>query len=238
MNGILKEKLYRASPFKQKAIEALGEAFKPKPICEDISYDKRFKFIRNRKYFMAINLHDNQEILPQMLGNLIELITFIPPKNLYLSIFESGSNDDTKSILKTFSSLLDPLEIKYNIFTSPLAKTSQMNRIEYLAYVRNLALEPLFKEIEVLNLDSKYIEKGVSYDAVVFLNDIFYCVNDILELLYQQALNNAHMVSGIDYDAPDGRNPYFYGYYYLFRYMGSSFNEWKECKQEIFGSNI
>lgn len=203
------EKTSKSTNWKDAALKLMGEEFRPHHTCPPISYDKMYTSIRLRKYFFAINLHDNQEILPQMMGNIIELISYIAPQNLFLSIFESGSNDQTKEILDKFIKIITPLSIKYQIFTSPLSKTEQMNRIEYLAYVRNMALEPLFKSIEVLSANSKFIEDQVEYDAVLFLNDVYYCANDILELFYQQALNDAHIVAGMDYDAPNGL-PMFY----------------------------
>ena len=199
----------KSTIWKEEAFKYMGNEFKPHNSCQKISYDKRYSSIRMRKYYLAINLHNNQEIIPQMFGNIIELISYISPKNLFLSIFESGSNDQTKVIIQRFTDIIEKLGIKYQIFTSPLGKTDQMNRIEYLAFVRNLALEPLYKDIEVLSSNSKFTETQVNYDAVLFLNDVYYCANDILELFYQQALNDAHMVAGMDYDAPNGL-PMFY----------------------------
>eukprot|EP00834_Sanchytrium_tribonematis_P005999 NODE_406_length_7988_cov_0.615794.p3 type:complete len:340 gc:universal NODE_406_length_7988_cov_0.615794:1397-378(-) len=199
----------KSAEWKDSIINKMGSEFSPHKTCLPPSQDKRYSFVRTKKYFIAINLHDNQEILPQMLGNILELMTVIRPSNLFLSIFESGSNDMTKGILLKFFELIKPLNVQFEIFTSPLSRKRSMNRIEYLAYVRNLALEPLFKEMEVAESNAKFFDHPNNYNAVIFLNDVYFCVNDVLELLYQQALNDASMVSGMDYDAPNGL-PHFY----------------------------
>lgn len=71
----------------------------------------------------------------------------------------------------------------------PEAKHS---RIDDLARLRNFALEPLRNSIEA---DST----GGAFSTVIFMNDVFFCASDILELLYQREVQGADMVCGLDY---------------------------------------
>ena len=149
---------------------------------------KRYDHITGKyTYLIAINLFNNEEILPAMMHNLIKLIDQYFLKNVYLRIYESGSTDKTKEILAEFYYLLKDRGIDFEIETSPIIKnTRDDNRIDYLVHIRNYALEPLLK-------------KRIKVDHVLFFNDIFFCYDDVLELIHQQHLNNAFLTGGMDY---------------------------------------
>eukprot|EP00835_Amoeboradix_gromovi_P002534 NODE_146_length_17563_cov_0.253321.p4 type:complete len:345 gc:universal NODE_146_length_17563_cov_0.253321:13755-14789(+) len=219
------KKSSKSSKWRDIAYEITGDDFRPHKTCLKPDYHKRYRSIAKRKLFLALNVHNNEEILPQMLGNIIELISYVSPKNIFLSIFESGSSDQTKDIMDKFIKMIEPMDIDFEIISSPIERTSQMNRIEYLVYIRNLALEPLFKQIEVLESNSQFADPHIDYDAVVFLNDVYYCINDLIELLYQQALNDAHIVTGMDYDAPGNGLPRFYDTWVAHTTSGKAVNK-------------
>ncbi|KAJ1719242.1 hypothetical protein LPJ53_005960 [Coemansia erecta] len=68
-----------------------------------------------------------------------------------------------------------------------------MHRIEYMAQLRNKALEPLY-----LHSHTRRFAK------VVFLNDVFFCATDVLELLSQARIHGAHLTCAEDYQLRHG----------------------------------
>ncbi|KAJ2813554.1 hypothetical protein FBU31_007428, partial [Coemansia sp. 'formosensis'] len=94
--------------------------------------------------------------------------------------------DRTKEILGRFNSTLNALGISHQIRIDEVPKPEHIHRIEYLAKVRNLALEPLYST-------------GTKYSQVLFINDIFFCMNDILELAYQSRAQSTHLTCAEDF---------------------------------------
>lgn len=150
------------------------------------------------KFFFAMNMVNAEKIAPIFLSEL--LLTLIQLKeitlnedSLFVSIFESGSNDKTPEILGKFSLILDNLKINNLIVTnnSYLRKENQ-RRIDFLSKVRNKAIEPLFTQ-------------STKYNYVIFLNDIYYCSEDIFLLL----LHDADLACGFDFDAAEKKFLFF-----------------------------
>ena len=159
----------------------------------------RYDYLKGKyTYLISINLYNNQEILPAMMHNVIKLVDQYFMNKIHLRIFESGSSDKTKKMLRDFHLLLEPRNITYEIETSPISKSDRdMNRIDYLVFMRNYALQPLLKN-------------RIKADFVLFLNDVLYCFDDVLELLHQQINNGAYLVSGMDYMWTPWRRLLFY----------------------------
>ncbi|OMJ14974.1 Alpha-1,3-mannosyltransferase CMT1 [Smittium culicis] len=145
-------------------------------------------FDRKRKYFFALNLFNNEEIIPYMIQEISLLIKFLGPENTFLSIYENGSHDKTKELLHDFESFLNELDVRFSIVTENSKRPEIYHRIGYLAEIRNRALKPLEKEEK----------KGFIYDKIIFFNDILFCLNDILELLYQSDLQRSDITSPLD----------------------------------------
>eukprot|EP00835_Amoeboradix_gromovi_P003922 NODE_279_length_11907_cov_0.265244.p3 type:complete len:402 gc:universal NODE_279_length_11907_cov_0.265244:6957-8162(+) len=158
----------------------------------------RYEYLKGKySIFIAVNLHNNQDILPPLMFNLMKLMDEYFMDKIYLRIFESGSNDKTKEILESFDSLLQNYDFNYEIETSDIIKNDfTTNRIDYLAYMRNYAIKPISKN-------------RLTADYVLFLNDVYFCFDDVLELLHQQTINKADMVGGMDYWW-DGKSMIFY----------------------------
>ncbi|KAJ2241797.1 hypothetical protein GGI13_007196 [Coemansia sp. RSA 455] len=127
---------------------------------------------------------------------LLALADTLGHGQVFISIYENGSEDRTKEILHRFDSMLESLGITHRILADNTCKLRNMHRIEYLAKVRNLALEPLYSS------DAKY-------GRVLFINDIFFCMTDLLELLFQARTHSAHLTCGEDFDMFNGA-PGFY----------------------------
>ncbi|KAJ2816134.1 hypothetical protein GGI24_005816, partial [Coemansia furcata] len=94
--------------------------------------------------FIAANLYNSENILPNMALQLLALADTLGHSRVFISIYENGSKDKTKEILGQFNSTLNTLSIAHQIRTDEAPRPEHIHRIEYLANVRNLALEPLY----------------------------------------------------------------------------------------------
>ncbi|KAJ2805438.1 hypothetical protein H4S07_004021, partial [Coemansia furcata] len=132
------------------------------------------------------NLYNSENILPNMALQLLALADTLGHGRVFISIYENGSKDKTKEILGQFNSTLNTLGIAHRIRTDEARRPEHTHRIEYLAKVRNLALEPLYST-------------GKIYDRVLFINDIYFCMNDLLELAYQSRTQSTHLTCAEDF---------------------------------------
>jgi hypothetical protein len=150
---------------------------------------------REYRIFIASIHRNNEAILSShWCAAVIELAKFFGPDNVYVSLYESGSIDNTKGVLQAFDQDLeswgvrrtvildehDQLEEVANapeeykpgwVYTSENA--FELRRIPYLANLRNEVMKPLYEEEEV----------GRSYDYVLWLNDVVFTVEDVMTLL-------------------------------------------------------
>ncbi|KAJ2864624.1 hypothetical protein GGH94_002770 [Coemansia aciculifera] len=136
--------------------------------------------------FVAINLYNNEKILPNMATQLLALADTLGHDQIFISIYENGSEDKTKEILHRFDETLSALDIAHRIITDPTPKPQRVHRIEYLAKVRNSAMEPLYSS-------------GEKYGRVAFINDVHFCLTDVLELLFQSRAQGAHLTCAEDF---------------------------------------
>ena len=74
-------------------------------------------------------------------------------------------------------------------------------RVPHLAHLRNKVLEPLF------TANAQESNKNKPFTTVVFMNDIFHCASDILELLHQHREQKADMACGFDFFSDWVRSP-------------------------------
>jgi alpha-1,3-mannosyltransferase len=142
------------------------------------------------KYFFAINLYNSFDVVPDLLATLFRVSAILGYHNVYVSIYENGSTDQTKALLRIFDALARSVGLRVTIRTSQRTRGAFNHRIEYLAEVRNAAFVPLH---ELRNAENEY------FDTIVFMNDILPCVDDLLELIYQSRLNNAGITCAADY---------------------------------------
>ncbi|KAL6053415.1 Cryptococcal mannosyltransferase 1-domain-containing protein [Balamuthia mandrillaris] len=104
---------------------------------------------------------------------------------IYLSIYESGSRDETPLWLALMGVELENLGVPHRIISEPTEERGlDMHRIEFLAQVRNKALEPLYDGPEGY------------YDQVLFINDVFFKAEDALRLLIYET----DMSCGLDFN--------------------------------------
>ncbi|KAF8523703.1 glycosyltransferase family 69 protein [Hysterangium stoloniferum] len=142
------------------------------------------------KYFFAINLYNSFDIIPDLFATLFRVASILGYQNVFVSIYENGSKDQTKALLRIFDALTRSVGMRVVIRTSMRKRGAFNHRIEYLAEVRNAALGPLHELRD---------SEGEIYDTVIFMNDVLPCVDDILELIWQSRRQNAGITCAADY---------------------------------------
>ncbi|KAG8921887.1 capsular associated protein [Tulasnella sp. 418] len=156
----------------------------------------------NHKYFFAINLYNSFDVIPDIFATLFRVSAILGYHNVFVSIYENGSTDQTKALLRIFDALTRSVGMRITIRTSMRTRGAFNHRIEYLAEVRNAALVPLHELRD---------NEGEVFDTVVFMNDILPCVDDLLELIWQSRFQNAGITCAADYMFHDELNaPVFY----------------------------
>lgn len=155
-------------------------------------FAKRNSALSNQqhKYFFAINLYNSFDIIPDLFATLFRVAAVLGYENVFVSIYENGSTDQTKALLRIFDALTKSVGLRIIIRTSMRTRGAFNHRIEYLAEVRNAAMGPLHELRDA---------EGEVFDSIVFMNDILPCVDDILELIWQSRKQNAGITCAADY---------------------------------------
>lgn len=142
--------------------------------------------LRDERIFIASIHWNNEEILrSHWLSSVVALAEEIGRDNVFVSVYESGSWDDTKGGLTELDRQLDDARIPRRVILNAethqekidekpakegWVKTSdgrtQLRRIPYLSTLRNIALEPLFESSN----------SSHTFDKVLFLNDVAFTV--------------------------------------------------------------
>jgi len=146
--------------------------------------------LAQQKVFV-VGIHwNNEEILrDHWIPALLALTKEIGPQNVFVSVYESGSWDDTKGVLKLLDRLLEDHGIPRRIVldeTTHLDEISrspsgdgwvktprgetELRRIPYLARSRNVAMQPLY---DMQNTT-------LVFDKILFLNDVIFRVRSLL----------------------------------------------------------
>lgn len=140
---------------------------------------------RKERIFIA-SVNWNNELILRSHWNqaLVELAWRLGPENVYISIYESGSYDNTKGALMDLDAELERLQIPRTIVLSPVTHEDELaatpgegwimtpsgkpalRRIPYLSRTRNISLKPL----------EELSERGITFDKVLFLNDVVFTV--------------------------------------------------------------
>jgi alpha-1,3-mannosyltransferase len=147
-----------------------------------------------------------------LIGSILEVIEFLGKQRCAISIVEGISPDGTGDVLKALEPFLDRLGVRYYYSTSEI-DSKKGNRIEKLALLRNLALEPL---LDLFNSTAS------ANTTVIFLNDVAACPEDILELTLQRQTLGADMTCGMDWFS-GGDEPTFYDVWISRSINGDSF---------------
>ena len=145
---------------------------------------------QQHKYFFAINLYNSFDVIPDIFSTLFRVASVLGYQNVFVSIYENGSTDQTKALLRIFDALTRSVGMRVVIRTSHRTRGAFNHRIEYLAEVRNAALVPLHELRD---------QEGEFFDTIVFMNDVLPCVDDVLELIWQSRRQNAGLTCAADY---------------------------------------
>ena len=92
--------------------------------------------------------------------------------------------------------LLDSLGTPHNINSKGSSVKSYKedgHRINFLAEARNLAMQPFYSGAAAQHM------RGGAFDEVLFINDIYHCASDILEVLLQKRTQGANQACGTDW---------------------------------------
>lgn len=142
------------------------------------------------KYFFAINLYNSFDVIPDLFSNMFKVSAILGYHNVFVSVYENGSSDQTKALLRIFDALCRSVGLRVVIRTSLRTRGAFHHRIEYLAEVRNAALAPLQELRDA---------EGEVFDSIIFMNDVLPCIDDLLELVWQSRRQNAGITCGSDY---------------------------------------
>ncbi|CAE7069865.1 unnamed protein product [Rhizoctonia solani] len=157
------------------------------PTCPTRSDAYYSSSLYDKRVFIAINLLQNEELMPTLTRELVALIRVLGPDRVFVSIYENASMDLTVMHLRLLCEVLESLGTPYRVIAQGLMELQQKedgHRISRLSALRNAALEPL---------------NPSEFDTVLWLNDVFHCHTDVLELLLQKQQQGAVQACGLDY---------------------------------------
>lgn len=155
--------------------------------CPDFNID-RYAHLQvpagehRKKYFFALNLRKCADLLPRLMGSIIEVMKFLGPQHTVLSIVEGNSDDDTLEILSAMEAELADLGVRYYLRRDRLNPVAGEDRIGNLALLRSMAVEPLRNSRNESALSLEMPGADLTFDdnaVVVFLNDVAACPEDI-----------------------------------------------------------
>ncbi|KAB8303390.1 hypothetical protein EYC80_004819 [Monilinia laxa] len=159
----------------------------------------------NETIFIAAIFRRSELMLRQnWSAAIISLVKHLGPKNVYVSVLESGSWDGTKAALMDLDKMLGEVGVERTIdlgmdreaqleelkrvpaegedrsgwlYTGREESESgwEMRRIPYLARLRNKAMEPLLKIWDK--------GRGRKFDRVLWINDVVFTTTDVTTLL-------------------------------------------------------
>ena len=163
----------------------------------------------DRIFLASIHWNNAAVLSSNWTSSLLSLTDKLGPENVYVSILESGSWDESKKILKELDQALEQQGVnKTVILRSSTHKDElekpmgdgwietprggrELRRIPYLSHLRNEVMEPLQQETDL----------NRSYGHVVWINDVVFTAEDVIELLNTRDGNYAAACS-LDFAKP------------------------------------
>lgn len=152
-----------------------------------------------RVYIASMHFNNAAILKSHWNDAVLKLTETFGPENVFVSIYESGSWDDSKALLQGLDRELEKRGVPHTVDISDVTHLDELGnaekgegwvdtargkrelrRIPYLAKLRNKTLKDLFE----------LYKKGVTFDKVLFLNDVIFTVCFLpLELLSSGANN-------------------------------------------------
>ncbi|KAI9052801.1 hypothetical protein LZ554_003074 [Drepanopeziza brunnea f. sp. 'monogermtubi'] len=155
--------------------------------------------LRDEKIFIAATFRNSEYILRLYWNQrLLNLVRHLGPQNVYVSIVESGSQEDTKGALRDLERELIALGVGNRIYLgidvneqlqfirnppkegenrtgwirTNRASEWEVRRIPYLAALRNQAMEPMTDP-----------SQKMKFDKILWINDVLFSTEDVTTLL-------------------------------------------------------
>ncbi|KAK5088383.1 hypothetical protein LTR05_002601 [Lithohypha guttulata] len=171
--------------------------------------------VHTPRIFIASTHWNNEGILRNHWNKaVLQLVENLGPNNTFVSVYESGSWDNSKDALRKLEQELDHRGVGKKIvldetthedeIAKPPGETGWINtprgkqelrRIPYLSRLRNLSLAPL----------EELAEQDIFFDKILFLNDVVFSLSDVLTLLNT---NNGQYAAACSLDF--SRPPHYY----------------------------
>ncbi|SPC64117.1 related to CAP59 (required for capsule formation) [Ustilago sp. UG-2017b] len=129
----------------------------------------------NQTVFVAINLYNSEHLFPAFSNSLLQLAHQLGEDNVFFSIYESNSEDHTKQHLSQLQHSFNQRGIQNRVRMLDNTRRQDLERIHRLAIIRNEALSPISDGIHGLH--------NRTFSKLVWLNDIFFRPESVLELL-------------------------------------------------------
>jgi len=153
-------------------------------------------------FFFAANFHNSEDILPNWSSQFLRLAAILGPHRVFLSVYENDSTDKTKELLGVLRDEATALGVANKIVMEHTTNLRQKypDRIEFLALVRNRALEPLYSFATLLKEEPGFAVSlsSSAHFKLVFLNDIYFKAEDVLRLIGTRSLNY-DIACGLDF---------------------------------------
>lgn len=150
----------------------------PSPNLKPLSHPQKI-------YISSIHWNNEAILRSHWIEAAIDLAKFLGPDRVYISVYESGSWDDSKGALRLLDSGLEKLGFNRSIILDEVTHVNEieevpaatgwidtprnrkeLRRIPYLSKLRNISLEPL----------AKLAQENITFDKILFLNDVVFTV--------------------------------------------------------------
>ena len=159
-------------------------------LIEDNPFDNSKNPSQNKTiYYISAVIYNMEPIIKDWISEMKQLIDYLGRDRVIVSIVENGdSTDKTRKHLKFFENYLINNKVVNLINFEKREPKEGVDRIRFLAKLRNRSLDLLYK-IGDLDFDNT---------KIIFFNDIIYRYEDILKLLFTNN-GNYDTVCAMDY---------------------------------------
>ena len=159
-------------------------------LVEDNPFDNSKNPSQNKTiYYISAVIYNMEPIIKDWISEMKQLIDYLGTDRVIVSIVENGdSTDKTRKYLQFFENYLINHKVVNLINIEKREQKEGVDRIRFLAKLRNRSLDLLYK-IGDLDFDNT---------KIIFFNDIIYRYEDILKLLFTNN-GNYDTVCAMDY---------------------------------------
>ncbi|CAK0732610.1 hypothetical protein CVIRNUC_000155 [Coccomyxa viridis] len=150
--------------------------------------DSTLPGLPKQRTFIAANLKEVEDLMPHYVLQLLIAVSLLPKNQAYVSIYESGSHDNTGRWLQLLDDMLDLLDIRHDIVTGGMTRQGE-ERVAFLSKLRNAAISPMQQG------ENGSLPEWPA-DRLLYINDVYFCAQDIVRLLQH---TNVSAVCAMDF---------------------------------------